>query len=124
MNKGLKGHIAIVDDDPLVRAGLRDCMESAGYAVDDFGSAEDFLASNSRESAVCLILDVQLPGISGLALQDWLSAAAGHPPIVFLTAHANESKRDIALCKGAIAFLSKPVRREQLLDVVKMAIKP
>ena len=124
MNKGLKGHIAIVDDDPMVREGLRDCMESAGYTVEDFGSAEEFLASNSLENAACLILDVQLPGASGITLQESLSAEKGTPPIVFVTAHASESTREIALRKGAIAFLSKPVRREQLLNVVKMAIKP
>jgi len=124
MNKGLKGHIAIVDDDPMVREGLRDCMESAGYTVEDFGSAEEFLASNSVENAACLILDVQLPGASGITLQERLSAEKGTPPIVFVTAHASESTREIALRKGAIAFLSKPVRREQLLNVVKMAIKP
>jgi FixJ family two-component response regulator len=99
-------------------------MESAGYAVEDFGSAEEFLSSNSLNNAACLILDVQLPGASGITLQDTLTAAKSNPPIIFVTAHASEANREIALRNGAIAFLSKPVRREQLLNVVKMAIKP
>jgi FixJ family two-component response regulator len=124
MSGRLKAGIAIVDDDALVREGLKDCVESGGYSVEDFGSAEEFLGSGSAKQAVCLILDVQLPGITGLELQSRLRASGNHTPIVFVTAHGTEANREQALRNGAVALLSKPVRREELLKVVKAAIQP
>lgn len=115
------GHIGIIDDDALVREGLRDCMESAGYSVETFGSAEEFLASES--SAVCLIIDVQLPGISGLELQRRLSVSTDRVPLIFVTSHGTDANREAALKNGAVALLSKPVRREELLNVVRTAIR-
>lgn len=85
MSERLKGNIAVIDDDVLVRQSLEDCMESAGYRVRSFGSAEEFLASGSTETAACLIVDIQLPGITGLELQDKLSEADKHVPIVFVS---------------------------------------
>jgi FixJ family two-component response regulator len=126
--KGSKVHIAIVDDDALVRESLCDCVESAGYSADCFASAEDFLASNSGGNAACLILDmaclildIQLPGISGLELQRQLGDGAG-PPIVFVTAKATDANREVALKLGAKGFLSKPVRCQELLNAVRAAI--
>jgi FixJ family two-component response regulator len=126
--KPSKAHIAIVDDDALVRESLCDCAESAGYSADGFASAEEFLASSSGENAACLVLDIaclvldiELPGVSGLELQRRLGDAAG-PPVVFVTAHATDSNREIALKLGAKAFLSKPVRCQELLNAVKAAI--
>ena len=86
MDKGLKRNIAIIDDDVFVRQALEDCMESAGYAVEGFGSAEEFLASGSARDAACLIVDIQLPGITGLELQDKLGGADNRVPIVFVSA--------------------------------------
>ena len=123
-----KAHIAIVEDDALVRESLCDCLESAGYSVEGFASAEEFLASSSGGNAACLvldiaclILDIQLPGVSGLELQRRLGEAAG-PPVVFVTAHSTEGNREIALKLGAKAFLSKPVRCQELMNAVRAAI--
>ncbi|MGD0298200.1 MAG: response regulator [Bryobacteraceae bacterium] len=123
MSRGTKRHIAIVDDDALVQEALGDCMESAGYPVERFGSAEDFLASDSTESAACLIVDIQLPGITGLELQGRLAGAENRVPIVFVTAHGTNANRDRAVQHGASGFLSKPVRREELLNAVRAAIQ-
>jgi FixJ family two-component response regulator len=126
--KSLKAHIAIVDDDALVREALGDCMESAGYSVEGFASAEEFLASNSEQNPACLvldiaclILDVQLPGASGLELQRRLSDTAG-PPVVFVTANATDANRELALKLGAKGFLAKPVRCQELRNAVRAAI--
>ena len=128
MNKAPQAHIAVVDDDTLVRESLCDCLESAGYSAEGFASAEAFWASNSRANAACLVLDVaclildiQLPGVSGLELQRRLSDGAG-PPVVFVTAHATDANREIALKLGAKAFLSKPVRCRELLNAVRASI--
>lgn len=126
--KPSRTHIAIVDDDALVRESLCDCVESAGYSTEGFASAEEFLASNSGGNTACLILDIaclildiQLPGVSGLELQRRLSDVA-RPPVVFVTANATEANRQTALKLGAKGFLAKPVRCQELLNVVRAAI--
>jgi len=98
-------------------------MESAGYAVESFGSAEEFLASGAGKNAACLILDVQLPGISGLELQDKLAEADNRVPTVFVSAQATRADREKALDPGAIGFLSKPFRRYDLVELVEKAIQ-
>ena len=123
MNEGLKGNIAVIDDDVLVRQALADCMESAGYAVEDFGSAEEFLASGSGEKVSCLIVDIQLPGITGLELQDRLAGANNHVPIVFVSAQGTNANREKAIKQGAAGFLDKPFRREELLTIIGAAIQ-
>jgi FixJ family two-component response regulator len=119
----LKVNIAIIDDDVLVRQALGDCMESAGYAIESFGSAEQFLVSASAQNAACLILDIQLPGINGLELQDKLMGADNHVPIIFVTAQGTQANRDKAMRRGACGFLPKPFRREDLLKIVGEAIE-
>ncbi len=94
------GSIAIIEDDVLVRQSLGDCMESAGYAVESFDSAEQFLASGSAENAACLIIDVQLPGITGLELQDRLAGADNRVPIVFVSAQGTQANREKAMTAG------------------------
>ena len=128
MNKVSKVHIAVVDDDALVRESLCDCVELAGYSVAGFASAEEFLASNSDQNAdclivdiACLILDIQLPGETGLELQGRLRNGAS-PPIVFVTANATDANRERALKMGAKGFLSKPVRCQDLLNAIRAAI--
>jgi FixJ family two-component response regulator len=123
MRESQMGHIGIIDDDPLVRDGLKDCMESAGYSVETFGSAEEFLTSKSSRTASCLIIDIQLPGMSGLELQRTLSTLEDRVPIVFVTAHGTDATCKQALWNGAAALLSKPFRREELLNVVRTAIR-
>jgi len=122
MSKGLKGNIVIVDDDVLVRQALGDCVESAGYAAEGFGSAEEFLTSGATYTAACLIVDIQLPGITGLELQDKLAGNDNRLPIVFVSAQGTPSNRDRAMRQGAAGFLSKPFRREELLNILGEAI--
>jgi FixJ family two-component response regulator len=120
----LNGKVAIVDDDTLVRQSLGDCMESAGYAVMTFDSAEEFLASGSADKAVCLIVDLQLPGITGLELQDRLACADNRVPIVFVSAQGTQANREKAMSRGATGFLSKPFRRDDLVRLVEAATRP
>jgi FixJ family two-component response regulator len=123
VKKELNGNIVIIDDDVLVRQAVGDCMESAGYAVESFGSAEHFLASGTAQNAACLIVDVQLPGINGLELQDKLIGADNRVPIVFVNAQGTHANREKAMRQGASGFLSKPFRREDLLKIVGEAIE-
>jgi FixJ family two-component response regulator len=123
MDNGLKRNIAVIEDDVLVRQALEDCMESAGYLVESFGSAEEFLDSRSSQEAACLILDVQLPGITGLELQERLAGAGNHVPIVFVSARGNRTNRETAARQGAAGFLSKPFRRAELLNTIGAAIR-
>lgn len=98
-------------------------MESAGYRVAGFGSAEEFLASGSTENAACLIIDIQLPGITGLELQEKLAGADHRVPIVFVSARGTNANREKAIRQGAAGFLSKPFRRDELLSIVGAAIQ-
>jgi len=123
MSEEFKGNIAVIDDDVLVRQALEDCMESAGYAVEGFGSAEEFLAAGSTENAACLIVDIKLPGIAGLELQDRLTGANNRVPIVFVSAQETAVNREKAIRQGAAGFLSKPFRREELLKIIGAAIR-
>jgi len=117
--------ISIVDDDPLVREGLISLMRSAGFATQAFASAEEFLSLAHRDDIACLILDVGLPGISGLELQSQLTATVSNhrTPVVFMTARDDEATRQRALKGGAVDFLRKPVRREALLNAVHLALQ-
>src|SRR5580658_8393748 len=119
LDKELKSNIVIIDDDVLVRQSLGDCMESAGYAVESFDSAEEFLASGSARKAACLIVDVQLPGITGLELQDRLAGGDNPVPIVFVSAQGTQANREKAMSRGATGFLSKPFRRDDLVRLVE-----
>jgi FixJ family two-component response regulator len=123
VSKVLNGSIAIIDDDVLVRQSLGDCMESAGYAVESFDSAEEFLASGSARKAACLIVDVQLPGITGLELQDRLAGAGDRVPIVFVSAQGTQANREKAMSRGATGFLAKPFRRDDLVRLVEAATR-
>lgn len=123
MDKVLKRNIAVIDDDALVRRALEDCMESAGYVVEGFASAEEFLASGSGREAACLIVDVQLPGITGLELQDNLASTGNSVPIVFVSAQGTGANRERAIRRGAVGFLGKPFRRDELLQLIGAAIR-
>ena len=118
----LKSNIVIIEDDTLVRQALGDCVESAGYAVEGFSSAEEFLASGASATAACLIVDIQLPGITGLELQDKLGAG-NRLPIVFVSAQATNANRERAMRQGASGFLSKPFRRDDLVKLLAAAIQ-
>jgi len=98
-------------------------MESAGYAVESFDSAEEFLASGIGQKAACLIVDIQLPGITGLELQARLAGADNWVPIVFVTAQGTQANREKAMSRGATGFLSKPFRRDDLVRLVEAATR-
>ena len=98
-------------------------MESAGYAVQGFGSAEEFLASEAMQTAACLVVDIKLPGITGLELQEKLARTDNRPPIVFVSAQGTNANREKAMRQGASGFLSKPFRREDLLKLLEEAIE-
>jgi two-component system, LuxR family, response regulator FixJ len=117
--------ISIVDDDPLVREGLISLVRSAGFATQAFASAEEFLSLADHDNIACLILDVRLPGMSGLELQSQLTATVSNHriPVVFMTARDDEATRQRALKGGAVDFLCKPVRREALLSAVHLALQ-
>ena len=119
----LKSNIVIVDDDKLVRQALGDCVESAGYRVEAYGSAEEFLASGAGQTAACLIVDIQLPGITGLELQGKLAGADSRLPIIVVSAQGTNANREKAKRQGASGFLSKPFRREDLLKILGEAIE-
>jgi FixJ family two-component response regulator len=109
--------ISIVDDDESMRASLDNLVRSVGLRAQAFSSAESFLASPGVETA-CLILDVRMQGMSGLDLQRQLAASAVRVPIIFVTSHIDEHVRTRALEAGAVAFLYKPFREEDLLDAI------
>ncbi len=114
--------ISIVDDDASIREALKSLMRAVQFSVDAFASAEEFLASERVNDAACLILDVYLPGMSGFELQKYMNFERRGIPIIFITAHADESSRQRALQCGAIAFLSKPVRRETLFQAIESVL--
>ena len=115
--------IVIVDDDELALDGIRDLVESLGYAAATFASAEHFLQSPVIAQATCLITDVQMPGQSGLELQQELRSRGYQMPVILLTAYPNESHRTRALDNGAVGFLSKPIDDRWLMECLTDAIK-
>jgi FixJ family two-component response regulator len=100
--------ISIVDDDMWVRDATADYMRSRGYSVSSFASAEDFLQSEDVDRVSCLVLDIQLPGLSGIELQLQLRAAGHTTPVIFITALRDEHVQKRALATGAVALLRKP----------------
>jgi len=114
--------IAIVDDDDALRTSLDDLIRSIGFRTQGFPSAEAFLSSNQTSDTACLILDVRMPGMNGLDLQHQIVAANWRVPIIFITSHADDGARARALEAGAVAFLYKPFREEELLDALDAAL--
>jgi FixJ family two-component response regulator len=114
--------VAIVDDDESVQRALQDLIESDGLSALCFGSAEQFLDSEARSKAACLIADVRMPGMSGLELQAKLKAERCRIPLIFITAHGDAEMRIHAMREGAVEFLSKPFDDELLLEIVNAAL--
>jgi FixJ family two-component response regulator len=115
--------IAIVDDGSAVREATARLVRSLGYHASTFGSADEFLNSEQVHDTSCLITDLQMPGLSGLDLQDRLLAQGHHIPIIFLTAYPEENVRIRAMKAGAVGFLSKPCNDDHLLGCIKKALK-
>ena len=110
--------IAIVDDDDALRNSLDNLLRSVGFRVQGFASAEAFLQAKQANETACLILDVRMAGMNGLELQRQLVAANWRIPIIFVTAYADDDARERALAAGAVAFLYKPCREEDLLSAI------
>ena len=115
--------IAIVDDDEALRTSLDNLLRSVGFRAHGFSSAEAFLRSNHVHETACLILDVRMPGMNGLELQRQMVAANWQIPIIFMTSHVDDEARARALDAGAVAFLYKPCREEDLLQAIDAALK-
>ena len=115
--------VAIVDDDESVQLALRDLIESDGLPAICFGSAEQFLDSEARSKAACLIADIRMPGMSGLELQAKLKAERCRIPVIFITAHGDAEMRIHAMRQGAVEFLSKPFDDAVLLEIVHAALE-
>jgi FixJ family two-component response regulator len=113
--------VFVVDDDESVRDSLRLLIESSGYRVVTFRSAEDFLDSGPWEGPCCLILDISLPGISGFKLQELLINLQTYIPVIFITGRDSYRMEDEAMRLGAIAYLRKPFDEKSLLDAIQLA---
>jgi FixJ family two-component response regulator len=114
--------VFVIDDDRMIREGLQSLIKSVGLRVETFASAQDFLEAKRPDSTACLILDVRMPGLSGLDLQLKLSQAGIHIPIIFITGHGDIPMSVRAMKEGAQEFLTKPVRGQDLLDAIQKAI--
>jgi FixJ family two-component response regulator len=115
--------VFVVDDDPSVRRAIKVLLESVGLAVELFGSAKEFLLGRPADSPRCLVLDIRLPGVSGLDFQRQLAEAKINIPIIFISAHGDVPMTVRAMKAGAIEFLTKPFRDQDLLDAVQVALE-
>jgi len=114
--------IAIIDDDDAMQDSLHDLIEAAGLVARCFGSAEEFLESDLRTQAACLIVDIRMPKMSGLQLQAKLKEEGCNIPVIFVTAHGDARMRIRAMREGAVEFLAKPFDHHLLLKRVRAAL--
>lgn len=115
--------VFVVDDDPSVRRSLARLLHSAGFLVETFPSAQDFLRCEPPDSQSCLVLDIRMPGLSGLELQEKLAAAGKIMPIIFITGHGTVPMSVKAMKAGALDFLQKPFSDQELLDAIQEAVE-
>jgi RNA polymerase sigma factor (sigma-70 family) len=118
----LKPTIYVVDDDLSVRDSTELMLKSVGFNVKTFGSAQDFLKANLREDLGCLVLDVRMPGMSGLDLQEKLVSVKTPLPVIFITGHGTVPMSVRAMKAGAVDFLQKPFEEQDLLDAINRAV--
>jgi len=121
--RATKATIFIVDDDPSIRLALENLLSSMGQQVETYAAAQDFLRDCPRNPAGCLVLDVQMPGLSGLDLQSELSHAGIHLPIIFISGHGDIPTTVRAMKAGAVEFLTKPVSDSELLAAIDQALE-
>jgi FixJ family two-component response regulator len=117
------GTVVLVDDDPSVREALGSLLRSVGLQVDSHGSVSDFMKAGRPDGPTCLVLDVRLPGQSGLDFQRALSEAGFRLPIIFITGHGDIPMSVQAMKGGAIEFMTKPVREQDLLDAIQLGLQ-
>lgn len=115
--------VYVVDDDASVRDALDSLIRSVGFRVQSYPSAQEFLKAKPIDASGCLVLDVRLPGLSGLDLQGALNQANAQLPIVFMTGHGDIPMSVRAMKAGAVEFLTKPFRDQELLDAIRQAIE-
>ena len=115
--------VFVIDDDESIRESLKSLMRSVGLGVETFASAREFLQSTRPDVPACLILDVRMPGLSGLDLQRDLAEANIHIPIIFITGHGDIPMSVRAMKAGAVEFLTKPFRDQDLLDAIQQALE-
>jgi len=115
--------VFVIDDEPSVRRSLSRLLKAAGYDVEVFASAQDFLLHESDEELACLVLDVKMPGLNGLELQEALTAANRHVPIIFVTGHGDIPTSVRAMRGGATDFLSKPFDADNLIAAIERALE-
>jgi two-component system response regulator FixJ len=116
--------IHIVDDDEPIRRALARLVGSLGMEARTFHSPKEFLDQEDLSEVRCMLLDVQLPGMSGLDLYDYMIAAGRDVPVIFITAHPNETSRSRARKLNAVAYLEKPFEEQSLLSAIKIALEP
>jgi FixJ family two-component response regulator len=114
--------VFVVDDDALVRAAIQGMLKSVGLRSEVFGTAQEFLRSKRQDGPSCLVLDVRLPGVSGLEFQRELASAGVQIPIIFITGHGDIPMTVKAMKSGAVEFLTKPFREQDLLDAIHQAL--
>jgi len=122
MNLSDTATVFVVDDDANVRASIQGLLKSASLRSASFGTAEEFLRSRQPEGPSCLVLDVSLPGISGLDFQHQLADAGIQIPIIFITGHGDIPMTVRAMKSGAVEFLTKPFHDQDLLDAIRQAL--
>ena len=115
--------VAIIEDDESYRVAVKRLLKSAGFSVQSFDSAEDFLSSGQQSETGCLISDIRMPGMSGLDLQAKLNSDHCRIPTIFMTAHGDEKMRLQAMRAGAVKFLTKPFDGETLIEAVRVALE-
>jgi len=115
--------VCVVDDDQSMRRGLRRLFKSVGYAAEMFASAEDYLAREIFVGPICLVLDLRMPGLNGLGLQEALETRGACEQIVFITGHGDVPTATRAMKKGAVDFLTKPFDDEELILAVKRGLE-
>jgi FixJ family two-component response regulator len=123
MNKIATDMVFVIDDDESIREALKSLIRSVGLSVETFASAHEFLQSSRPDVPSCLILDVRMPGLSGLDLQRDLAEANIHIPIIFITGHGDIPMSVRAMKAGAVEFLTKPFRDQDLLDAIQQALE-
>jgi FixJ family two-component response regulator len=116
------GMVFVIDDDVAVREAIQGLLTSVGLRSSSFGTAQEFLTSERSEGPSCLVLDIRLPGINGLDFQSQLADAGIHIPIIFITGHADIPMTVRAMKSGAVEFLTKPFRDQDLLDAINQAL--
>jgi FixJ family two-component response regulator len=119
----VSGAVFVIDDDPSMRAALEDLVSSVGLQVRLFASPQEFLQSNPPDILGCLVLDVRLPGMSGLTFQNELARAGIAFPVIFITGHGDIPMSVRAMKAGAVEFLTKPFHEQDLLDAIHRAIE-